>query len=488
MRERKDSWAIGAALALFYLSFHSYFYNFDGVACAVAVELGNFKYLVHGNHLAYGVVGWAFFQIWRLLCYRGPALLCLQTLDSLLHAAAAGVFHSALRKLGVKRSVAAACALGLAASYAFWFWALDAQVYPFGTLFLALALREMTAPRPRPARLGVFHGLAVLGHVANVLLAPAIVYSLWVERGPELRRRLLAWAGCAAAVVLPVYAWAGVFCVRPRSFADVRVWLLGSAALTPDKRFAWHGGYSAEQLRRWLMTCARIFSDYVSLSGGARAVSLALGLAALALAAWGLARALRGHEPRRPAVAAALWLLPYACLFLSWEAITVVYRISDLLPLWLLIALALDRARGGFWAGAGLAAGLGAVNGVFSIAPTTTPASNPAYVEAVWVGRAIPENSWVMATSAGEVYYPYFGHVRPLNMRYWDGRLPALARRLDELSAAGERVFITERTLSDEPWQGWLRGYGLAAFADGPEGRLYEVRRAASPAAGRGRG
>ncbi len=488
MKETKDSWALGAALALFYLSFHSYFYNFDGVACAVAVELGNFKDLVHGNHLAYGVVGWAFFQVWRLLGYRGPALLCLQTLDTLLHAAAAGVFHSTLRRAGVNRATSAICAVGLAVSYAFWFWSLDAQVYPLSTFFMALTLREALAARPRPARLGAYQGLAILGHVANVLFAPAAVYALWAGERTTRPRRLAAWAATASVIVVCVYAWAGYFCVRPASADEVRVWLLGSAALTSGKTFAWHGGYSFEQARQWTLMCLRIFSDFTGLSGAARAASLGLAAAALLAAGVGLERGLFDRSPRKPVVIAALWLSCYAALFLSWEAFTVVYRIADLLPLWLLAALAFSAAPRRQWMATALVAGLAVVNGVWLIAPTTTPASNPGYQEALWVGRQTPPDAWVVAGSLGQVYYPYFGHVKPLNMRYWDDRLPALARRLDELSDVGQRVFATERTLQAGGWLDWFRGYGLRVAAEGPEGRLYEVKRAASREAARRRG
>ena len=81
MNDQRTSWLLGVGVSLFYLCFHSYFLNFDGVACAMAVEIGDFKHLVHGNHLAYGLVGWAFFSLWRLLGYQGQALLALQTLE-----------------------------------------------------------------------------------------------------------------------------------------------------------------------------------------------------------------------------------------------------------------------------------------------------------------------------------------------------------------------------------------------------------------------
>ena len=96
--ERRLCFAVFAAAFLLYLAFRSLYFNFDGVACAIAVELSDFKHLVHGNHLAYGVVGWLFNRAWLVLGYKGPALLALQILDGLLGAAGAAVLASHVRR------------------------------------------------------------------------------------------------------------------------------------------------------------------------------------------------------------------------------------------------------------------------------------------------------------------------------------------------------------------------------------------------------
>src|SRR4051812_15616951 len=98
--DARTTFCVFLGVLLLDLSVRSLFYNFDGVACAIAVELSDFKHLVHGNHLAYGVVGWCFDKIWRIFGYRGQSLLVLQTLDSILGAAGAAFFSSLLRRAG----------------------------------------------------------------------------------------------------------------------------------------------------------------------------------------------------------------------------------------------------------------------------------------------------------------------------------------------------------------------------------------------------
>ena len=472
--DRSLAWLCGAAAALFYLSFHSYFYNFDGVACAVAVELSDFKHLVHGNHLAYGVVGWAFVSLWKLLGYRGAAMLPLQALNSLLGGAAVGVFYSALRRADIRRATALGCAAALALSQGLWLWSLEAQVYPLGVLAAALALRELLAREPRASRLGALQGLAVLGHVGHAMLAPAALFALRRRGKGPLTEAVARYLAAGAAVVVPAYALAGALAVRPGSWAQARVWLLGSAALNHQKAFAWHGGLSLVGLRAFAAMSLRVVSDYLWAPAGApRALCAALALIVLALAAAGAARARKPQASYEPTLA-LLWLASYAALFLTWEPHTMVYRLSDLLPLWLLAALALSRAP---WAAAALAATLGAANFAWGIAPVTDPAHNPDYQEAVWLRDALPPEAVVVVTGQGQVYEPYFAHLRPLNLYYWEERLPELSAELDARRARGETLFVTSRTLTLQGGGAaeWFSAYGLSEVARRDGTALYQV-------------
>ena len=78
-------WAAAIPLT-FYLVCPSTYWNFDGVACAAALELGNPVYFFHAQHLMYGFLGFLF---WKLLLPLGvvKALPALQIFCSLLSAA-----------------------------------------------------------------------------------------------------------------------------------------------------------------------------------------------------------------------------------------------------------------------------------------------------------------------------------------------------------------------------------------------------------------
>ena len=455
---RMMPWSVGACATLFYLAVHSTFYNFDGVACAIAVDMGDLPHLVHGNHIAYGLLGLAFHRLWQALGYAGPALLPLQALDSILGGAAAGAFCGLLKDLKIPPLRAVTAAAGLALSYAWWFWSLEPQVYMLGALFLVLAAREALSERPRPAVMGLCHAGAVLGHVGHMAWLPCALYLLGTSYdGRKKKTAIIQYGAVLAAALLASYAAVAIFIIRP-SGQTWRLWLLGSAALSMDKSFSWHGTYSLNNLASWALMTLRVFVNPYDLSGTARMLGWAL--AALPLAAAGLGLG----ASRRLAAACLLWIAGYAMLYISWEPFTVVYRISDLIPLWILIALAAARVRG-HWAAAALCAWVAAAgifNWQYTIRPHADPKNNVAYQEALWLSELTPENSWISAVSIDQVYIPYFARRRPLNLRYFVNRREALARMLADNARAGVPVYVTSPALATDGWREFFAAYRLA--------------------------
>jgi hypothetical protein len=436
---------LGLATALFYLLYTSYFLNFDGVACAIAVELGDWQHLVHGNHLLYGVLARWFLNLWRAFGYQGSALIAMKGFDALLGGAAAGTFFSLLRKQGLSWKAALCSTVGLVFSYAFWFWSLEPQVYMLGTFLIVLALKETLAGDAKKA--GLFHGLAVLAHVEHVMfLAPAA----YLVADKKARKTHLA---ILAAVVALGYGLVAAFVIPPSGW---KLWLLGSAALTSDRSFQWHGGYSVKGVFEFLRMTFRLFAEHEHAAGAVRYAGWALGAFGLWAAAWG------AKQKPKLGTAAALWLGAYAVLFLSWEPFTMVYRVSDLVPLWLLIAFTAQRRLLEVALGVIV---LGHYNGSGPIKRACDPANNAAYQEAMWIASKTPENAWVTATAIDQVYLPYFAHRKPLNLRYFAGKPEALEARLAELERAGEPVYFTAGAMA----QGWVVDFA----------RVFSVREAA---------
>lgn len=461
-RSRTPSFVFVSALVL-YLSFRSAFFNFDGVACAIAVDLDDFRHLVHGNHLGYGIVAWAFT---RVLAVAGPSLPALQLLSALLGSVGAGVFASLLRDGGRSETEAYLAGLALAVSHAWWFWSLEAQVYLMGALFAVLAAREALSEEPRPLVVGLWHGAAALGHVGHLMAAPALLYALWRKGG---RRSALDWALGAGGVVLAAYAAAAVFAVRPATFDEARVWLLGSAAMGDDRAFAWHGAAPLDAVLQWLARTLEVFAAPPA------SVLALLPLAAVVRALW------RGTKTAR---FWGLWLAGYAALFLLWEPGTIVYRVSDLVALWALALEGMDglavNARAS--ALAAWCAVAGAANWRNAVSPAGDLAANADLTDALLVGRGTPEDAWALAASRGQVYLPYFAHRRPFNPRWLKGP-GELDAALEALTKAGTPVYATARSLELSKMRPEFEARGLTPAGPG----LWILRPAASPRAGAGR-
>lgn len=467
--DSKATAAVFLAALFLNLSIRSLFYNFDGVACAIAVELSDFKHLVHGNHLAYGVVGWCFDKLWRLFGYQGQSLLVLQVLDSVLGAAGAAVFSSLLRRMGRGEREAVLGAAALTVCHAWWFWSLEAQVYMFGALFAALAAREALSEKPRPALVGSWHAGAILGHVGHLMALPALVYVLTRKKGH--REALPYLISLFVSVSIP-YLCAGLFAVEPQNINELRLWLLGSAALTTDRSFLWHSVPLAQALPAWAGMTLRVFAEFVGRQGLAWSAGVVLAVLPLLAAARGAA------EKSREAVFWLLWLAGYAVLFIAWEPYTIVYRVSDLLALWALATMGLKalpaRARLGAliaWTAAAFAFNL-----AYVVRPAADPANNPDLVEAEWTKVSAPPEAWVLANGRGAVYIPYFAARRPVNLRYFTEE-KALHARLDQLAKAGESVYVSGRTLEEEGLRAKLERYGLAPVAAAGPLTMFRVAR-----------
>lgn len=459
------SWpaAVGTASLLLYVSFPAARYNFDGVACAISVDLGSIRHLVHGNHVSYAVLGAGVHGLLGLLGYEGPAIVSLQLFSSLLGAVGVAGLCALLLNLGLAPAVAAAASAGLALSRAWWVWSLESQVYPLGAACLVWVAAELVRAKPRPVLAALLHCGAILGHAPHLIFAPVAWAML-----PDARARRSYFFTLAVGVAAS-YAAAILFFFRPTSFADLRVWLLGSAALPADRHFYWQGFYSFGNVWLWIRTTLE------TPSGDAW-----VGAAIWGIALWGVFEAAR-HRPRAARLG-ALWLVPYAALYSNWQPYIVQYHYSDMPVLWLFIACAVDGAGRGDLripvtarAGALAAAAvfLGVWNWAGEIRPMSDPASNADLQRSLWIGRETPDNAWVVVEAIEQVYLPYFAHRRPMNLRY----LPdaqALKARVLSVRRSGEPVYVVPQILP--AWAGRaLQELGWREVAAHRDARLYLI-------------
>ena len=210
-----------------------------------------------------------------------------------------------------------------------WSQALITEVYALHGLIVAGLGLLLLQASPRPWLLGLLMGLGLSHHVTSVLLWPALLYALWVARGP---RSLLPALGTALAVAtllyarIPLAAWGGGspppvnwgYAVTWEGFR----WLVGGAAY---RAYAFSVPWSA--LAGRIAAGGRILVDQYTPLGAA--------LVLVGLGAW-------EHRGAQSRWLALLWVVPVSVYAVGYNTVdSYIY----LLPVVWLAAI---------WAGLGL--------------------------------------------------------------------------------------------------------------------------------------
>jgi hypothetical protein len=464
-KERLGPCLIGLGVLLFYAAFPSYFHNFDGVACAIAVDLGDFRHLFHGNHLLYGFLGFIFHRALNLIGLTLNGLWALQWMDMILGAGGAGYMHLLLRRQGFSPRISAGASVGMALSFGYWMSALEAQVYIAGAFCLLIAFEESLRQKPDPTRLALKHAAAMLIHGSNALFAPAALYALYraSEETSERKKSVFLYLAVSTSVVLIAYFLVGAIVMRPQSWQDLRIWLGGTAALGPDRTLNWHGGTLGSDLSDWIRLCGLVISP-----------SWLLALPVWSLAGWAVWKNRRAPAPTVRIT--LIFFIPYALFFSRWESNTLHFRVNDLIPLWFFAAYAVDelsKPNRRAYAVLVYAAALAAFNLSGGILKISDPAANKKLQEARWIGRSTPEGAWVAADGIEEVYVPYFGHRKPLILRFVGSSPEAMTERIFSLMTKGDSVFVTSERLNNH--SGFPLGLGLREVSRENKLILYQI-------------
>ncbi|MFA6092143.1 MAG: hypothetical protein WCU88_01150 [Elusimicrobiota bacterium] len=482
---------LGLAAAALYLGFLSKTYVFEGLARAMPIELGSFRGLFNGNHLAYGFAGFCFHGVLKLLGCAGLALISLQVMDALIGGLGLCCYFLTLRCIGATRASAAAWSAVLALSLGYWNWSTDAENYIFSTcllilLFSYLIFSSMTK-RLSPYGLALLHGLAVSGHIVNVVFVAVGAWFLFSCDPRNGRRLILAYALSLGVLLCAVYAAALALIVRPSNMAAALHWLLGSAS-GGGQSLVWHGALGPGGFAAWAKMTLNIFVSFLPgfQSPAAWAPSAFLSYAGRsACLAFFILTAVRFKKlegsQRTTAIGCLIWLGAYAAVFTSWEPRTMVYRVSDLVPLVTLFFLAaqtLPRSWMSPLAGVCLAALLGAANFSAEIYPRSFFSNNPNLTHMALIKANTTEADWVTGEGGGdELYIPYFAQRKPLTIGFYHSRLPELKDRIEQARMSGGEIFVTSKVLSSPEWRRFFDGYGLELRAAGQDGyALYHLK------------
>jgi hypothetical protein len=444
---------------LLYLSTLTQVHTFDALSYVTSVERKPWTEVFHPHHLAYGPLGELALAASTALGYHGGAALPMQAVNSFAGALGVSFFFALVRWLNQRTDLALVAAALLGCAYAYWYYAVEIEVYTVAALFLlvclALMLRILQQPSPRlTAFLGLAQGGAVLFHQTNVLLcAPILVCAMHDLRTtqmhavaniyrPWLRRWLLYAVVLLLSVALP-YFFVGVVVSGFRSIDAYAAWL------TEYARTGWWGGPITA--KKWVDLGSGV-AETLAQPGGALLWLLLVGLLVLHGR-----RAVRG-QPMITTLAVT-WLLAYGAFFLWWEPDNIEFWIASLSPALLLIVLALRAER--HW-GAGVWIALAVAITAFgwnydSIRQRGNAATDlQRMIARGLAAHSTPADLLLIPDGLLELYLPYYEqHDNFLSLNQalfdngdnWDRACSAVQQRIEAARHAGATAIIADEVL-----------------------------------------
>jgi hypothetical protein len=435
-----------------FVSCPSTLWNFDGVACAAALELGQPSYFFHANHLLYGFFGFLFWRWIGLPIGLTRALPALQLFTSLLSALGLFGVYCLLEPLLKNRLLAALVTWSVAVTAAFWVWSIEAQVYSLG--FLALAWATVVLIQGQgPYKyiwVGLLHGAAVLGHLMHFLWIFPALYWMRQEKS-AFHKILLPYLGSLTAMtVIPYWIVVQGIIAPGRDRAHVLIWLKGSAGLTPDRSWAWH---SSGVIGPWLWLKSTVPALWGSFwpYGKTTITPLGWALTALSMALFSflIVGGLRTYRSERMARFCGLWLGVYGLFLSTWEPTTLCYRMTDVIPLGILLALGLrtwKTAWQGVLIGLLFAATL-PLNWMSRINPMRQTEQNPVYQDMLTLSKITsPQSLYLTGGGLSWIYILYF-----TGRTAWNAHTFGAARLADEIDRQKQErpVYIQSLLLRD---------------------------------------
>ncbi len=448
-----------------YLTTRTEVHMFDALSYVLDVDRKPWHELFHPHHLAYGPLGALIRSGLHTLGWHISARVPMQVTNAIAGALGVALFFVVVRVVTHRTDLAWCGALLLGASYAYWYYAIEIEVYTIATVFLVVCLGYIVSllRTPTPgicAGLGVAQGLAVLFHQTNILLSVPVLVAYILVR-PGIGRR---WVVAGLAYTLPLgIIVAGSYLLVGFGISGFRSWAQFMAWITAYARTGWWGG--AITIDNWVDLGTGL-ANTVAQPGGAL-----LGLLLLGLLICYLRHLVQGY--RRLVLCLSAWLVTYGAFFFWWEPDNIEFWIASLPPLLLLLLLGLQMGGPVWHPGVWVALVLGLTMLAMNY-DSITRRGRMAYdrqrrIAAALAAHSAPGDLLLVPDGLQELYLPYYeqrDNVLSLNQALFEheGDWAAACR------AVRQRITITR----EHGFAVWIDDVVLYPGSDRDETRLLE--------------
>jgi hypothetical protein len=438
-----------------YLATLTRVHTFDALSYALSVDTKPWQELFHPHHLAYGPLGALVRALAQAFGWQGSAVVPLQVVNALAGAVGVALFFALVRAATRRLDLALCGALLLGGSYAYWYYAVEVEVYTIAAVLLvaclALLMRLLRAPEPRVCvALGVAQGVAVLFHQTNMLLCAPVAVALLLNGSPGAagrggwRRHAVLWLAYGLPLALVV---GGAYLLVGFGISGFASWGEFAAWMTAYARTGWWGGAITRDT--WADLGTGLSSALAHPAGAL------LGLLLLGLMVLYLRRVVLRY--RRLVLCLVAWLAVYGLFFFWWEPDNAEFWIASMPPAVLLLVLALGVGGPRWYAGTWwvLAIGLTMVVGNYQ---AVVQRGSGAYAPQLWIAGALAEVSergdlLLVPDGLQELYLQYYeGHDNTLSLSQalqlsegdWQATCTRLRARIDNALARGAAVLVGE--------------------------------------------
>lgn len=447
-------------------------HTFDALSYVLDVERKPWLEIFHPHHLAYGLLGKATLEIAKSLGYTGTSAEPLQVVNAIAGALGVASFFVLVARATKRLLPAAIAALLLGGSYAFWYYAVEIEVYTVSVFFLIIALGLMLRLLEQPTRalwiqLGLVQSCAILFHQTNVLLSAPIALILLIllrRAGPDLKQALREHGSnfCLYLLIaagLSILAYLGVGLMSGFQSVEAFVWWMTNYART-----GWWGGPITD--RKWELLAKGLAETLAQPDGGF------LGLLLLGLICLHLRTLLRRYAAQ--SLVLLSWLMVYGGFFLWWEPDNIEFWIASLPPFLLLMAYALAGVRTlqpSIWVAGALACTVFAVNNDAIVLRGDERHDLEHRVTDLLMQRTGPADLLLVPDGMQELYLPYYAErtnylsinqaiydafvafnqvapqATPQPAELWDAACTTIQARIEASLANGARVVIADDVL-----------------------------------------
>jgi hypothetical protein len=397
------------------------------------------------HHLLYFPANYLVYRVLEVIFrYRVFEFFHLQLFSMFFGIMTLVLIERMLKKLNLTLIMRLIGVAAIAFSYAFWLYAVDAEVHIPGVFFTIAGLYLLIFRESRAYSLvgaALCFALAAGFHLTNILIAGTVFFYLLYRRVPW-HRYAQFYLAYVAFMILPYSVYAAI------SHKPV-LRIFYNMFFGPDI----YSGY-----RRNYIKPLALPTFTAALTSLKHALVIEAGIWSWVLCASFLVllgMAFKGTDTAETKTfkrAMLLWFIPFFLFFTFWNTANIEFKIHALVPLLLIAITSLDKLRPlvAHALGASLVICLLLVNLLFGIKPHADIRKNINYQVAVAIQKTTPARAQILITGNfygygyGKIYIPYFAWREVLILDWLLGKghsLPEIYVQLKKNAASGRPVY-----------------------------------------------